>query len=383
MIYLDNAATSSPKPEIVVREVAKALRQYSANPGRGGHTPSMKASEAVYAVRQLVKDCFHVSSEENVIFTGGCTASLNTVIKGVLRPGDHVVISSLEHNAVLRPLYQLKQRGNIDYSVAQVVPNDSDMTLSAFRNAINSRTKMIICTHASNVFGIRLPVERICALAHAYGIRFCLDAAQSAGILDINIAEYGYDYVCCAGHKGLYAPTGIGLLLINHDDPLQPLTEGGTGSESTDPGMPAYYPDRLESGTLNIPGLCGLGAGIRFLNHRGMKKTADDEMRLIRELYRQLKKIDKVRLYTEEPDLTSSVPVFSFNIEGIDSEKVAEYLNGRYGIAVRAGLHCAPLAHQSMGTLDSGTVRIAPSAFTTAKDINILLIAVKNFIHSS
>lgn len=383
MIYLDNAATTSPKPQIVIKEVGHALRSYSANPGRGGHTPSMIASSAVYQTRTLVKDFFHVTSEENVVFTSGCTQSLNMVIKGVLRQGDHVVISSMEHNAVVRPLYRLKQRGIIDYTVADIAAGDEEATLNAFRNVINAKTRLIVCTHASNAFGIRLPVERICALAHSYGILFCLDAAQSAGILKIDMAENGYDFVCCPGHKGLYGPTGIGLLLIRQETMLDTLIEGGTGSDSVNPTMPDYYPDRMESGTLNIPGICGLGAGIRFVDYYGIENLQNHEMRLMKQLYRELKADKHVLLYTEEPDIRSSVPVISFNLKNAECEKVSDYLNQRYGIAVRAGLHCAPSAHRMMGTLDSGTIRIAPSVFTSDRDIQKSVIAIKKFSYFS
>ena len=381
MIYLDNAATTSPKPESVIREVNAALRRYSANPGRGGHTPSLNTAKAVFGVRTQVKNLFHLKEEESVIFTSGCTHSLNTVIKGFLKEGDHAVISSLEHNAVLRPIHRLSGPGKIRYSIADVIPGDDDATLDAFRKAINEKTRLIICTHASNVFGIRLPVERICALAHSYGIAFCLDAAQTAGILDIDPALDGYDFVCCAGHKGLYGPTGVGLLLLNGTELPETLTEGGTGSDSANPTMPEYYPDRLESGTLNIPGICGLGGGIRFLNSKGMETVARHEMRLVQKLYDGLSELPRIRLYTPKPDWRHSVPVLSFNIDGTDSEDVSDHLNRRYGIAVRAGLHCAPLAHRSMGTFAGGTVRVAPSAFTTDRDIQILLNAVKKFIH--
>ena len=383
MIYLDNAATTSPKPLSVIRDVTNALRYYSANPGRGGHTPSIKAAEAVYKTRTAVKDLFHVSSEENVIFTSGCTHSLNTVIKGVLKKGDHVVISSMEHNAVVRPLHRLKEKGMIDYTIAKVTPGDNDATVNAFRDAINSKTRLIVCTHASNVFGTILPVERICALAHAYGILFCLDAAQSAGVIPIDLSENPYDFVCCAGHKGLYAPTGIGLLLVNSDVLLDPLTEGGTGSDSVNPSMPDFYPDRLESGTLNISGICGLGAGIRFVRYHGIDKIYRHESRLIQKLYQELSSIPDVELYTADPKTIPFAPVLSFNIKDCESEKVSEYLNRRYGIAVRAGLHCAPLAHRMMGTLDRGTVRIAPSIFTTDQEIQTLKIAIKNFSYNS
>lgn len=383
MIYLDNAATTSPKPERVVREVDRAMRQYSANPGRGGHKASLDTAKAVFDTRTLVKDFFNMESEEGVIFTPGCTASLNMVIKGVLRKGDHVVISCLEHNAVLRPLHKLKQHGFIDYTVADVVIGDDEATLQSFRSAINARTRMIICTHASNAFGIRLPVERLCALAHSYGILFCMDAAQSAGVLDIKMTDAGYDIVCCAGHKGLYGPMGIGLLLINCDVPMNTLIEGGTGSESFNPAMPGYLPDRFESGTLNIPGICGLGAGIRFVQTKHRERIAEHEMKLIRYAYHRLKNDDRIILYTPEPELEFSAPVLSLNIRNHDSEEVSKYLSERFGIATRAGLHCAPLAHNFMGTSESGTVRVAPSVFSTQKEIQILCDALKNFSHSS
>ncbi len=383
MIYLDNAATTSPKPDAVIREVNKALRMYSANPGRGGHTPSVNASRAVYDARTRIKEFFHAPSEESVVFTSGCTQSLNTVIKGVLKPGDHVVISSLEHNAVLRPLHRMKQKGIIDFSVARAVPGDDEATIRAFRNAINQRTRMMICTHASNVFGFRMPVERLCALAHSYGVLFCLDAAQSAGILDIDILQDGYDYVCCPGHKGLYGPTGIGILLMNRDELLDPLIEGGTGSGSDDPNMPEFYPDRLECGTLNIPGICGMSGGIRFVNSKGRDRLSAHEMRLMKKLYHRLSGMRHVILYADKPDISRSVPVLSFNIKDADCERVSEYLDKRYRIAVRAGLHCAPLAHKMMGTLDTGAVRISPSAFTTEKDIDILASAIEKFNYFS
>lgn len=383
MIYLDNAATTSPKPENVVREVNRAMRRYSANPGRGGHSASIITAKAVYDTRTAVKDFFHMRSEENVIFTSGCTASLNTVIKGALRRGDHAVISCLEHNAVLRPLHKLKTKGIIDYTVAAVVPGDDEATLNSFRSAINSRTRMIICTHASNVFGFRLPVERICALAHSYGILFCMDAAQSAGTLDIDMTANAYDFVCCAGHKGLYGPMGIGLLLLGDDHPLDTLIEGGTGSESDRPTMPEYYPDRLESGTLNIPGICGLGAGIGFVNARKREYIAEHEMKLIRYAYRELQKNENIILYHAMPQLKYNAPVLALNVKDHDSEEVSKSLSDRYGIATRAGLHCAPLAHRFMGTGEIGAVRIAPSVFTTEKEIQMLCNALKFFSHSA
>lgn len=382
MIYLDNAATTNPKPSSVILAVSRMMRDHSANPGRSGHSASVAAAQEVYRVRRNIADFFHLPNEENVIFTNNCTAAINTVVKGILRPGDHVVISSLEHNAVLRPLEQLRKKGVITYDVA-AVGDTAEETIDSFRRAINSRTRMMICTHASNVFGTILPVRRLCALAHSYGVLFCLDAAQSAGVLPIDLADDGYDYVCCAGHKGLYGLMGTGLLLINTEILPEPLTAGGTGSESWDSSMPDYLPDRLESGTLNVPGIVGLSAGVDFVRRMGIAAIYQKDMGHIRFLHDQLRQIERVRLFTPYPKEMDYAPVLSFSIDGTDSETVASYLDRQYHIAVRAGLHCAPLAHRHYGSEQGGTVRIAPSAFTTRQEMQILVNAVNKFAHLS
>lgn len=379
MIYLDNSATTFPKPASVIQAMNNASRNYSFNPGRGGYRQSLKASEIVYNTRSKVKSFFNALSEESVIFTYNCTHALNMAVKGVLNRGDHAVISSLEHNAVLRPIQRLADSGFITYTVAEVVPGDDEQTLDNFRKAINSRTRLFVCTHASNVFGIRLPVERLCALAHSYGILFCLDAAQSAGLLDIDVSREKYDYVCCAGHKYLYGPMGTGILIVNNDTALKTLIEGGTGSESADSAMPLYYPDRLEAGTANVAGIAGLGAAIDYLSSKGIDNIVKRETRLVTGLKNRLHTIEGLKVY-ENYD---GVPVFSLSIDGFDSERVARYLSEHSDIAVRSGLHCAPLAHRQMGTLDSGTVRVAPGIFTTENDTQILSKTLRKMIHSA
>lgn len=376
MIYLDNSATTYPKPPQVIRAVHEASSRYGFNPGRGGYRQSLKTAEKIYNVRTKAKEFFGVYDETGVIFTSGCTDALNTVIKGVLHKGDHVVISSLEHNAVVRPLYRLKEQGIITYSFAESGKNDEE-TLQNFREKINSHTRLMICTHASNVFGTRLPVERLCALAHSNGILFCLDAAQSAGIFDIDLSRDGYDFVCCAGHKYLYGPMGIGLLLLGNDRIIDTLREGGTGSESSSFEMPRYYPDRMESGTLNVPGIIGLGAGLSFVSRRGIDRIYRSESAWIRQLYRQLSSITSIKLYTEESKLDRNAPVLSFTVNGKDSEEIARILGESYDISVRGGLHCAPLAHQTMGTSETGTVRIAPSIFSTENDRLLLVNSLR------
>ena len=374
MIYLDNGATTFPKPKSVINSVNFALKN-GANPGRGGHRLAVKSSEIIYNSRKTLANFFNINNPENVIFTLNCTEALNIIIKGVLKSGDHVVISSLEHNAVLRPIEKLKKRG-VSCTIAEAVERDNEKTLNNFRNAINEKTRLVVCTYASNVFGIKLPVERICALCHQYGILTCVDAAQAAGVVPIDLSDSSIDYLCLAGHKSLYGPMGTGALIINTDTIPDSLIEGGTGSSSDNYNQPEILPDRFESGTQNFIGIAGLSSGIKFVNSKGVLNIYKKEMDFIKKAYFELKKTDKIILYTEEPDINFNVPVLSFNIDGVDCETVSDILSEKFNIATRSGLHCAPLAHKSYDTIETGTVRIVPSVYTTENDINSLLYAV-------
>lgn len=379
MIYLDNSATTFPKPRIVTNAVNTALINFGANPGRGGHKLALKASQLMFDTRSTIMRLFKARDENSVIFTGNCTHACNMVLKGILRPGDHAVVSCLEHNAVMRPLEKLSHIG-VTYTSATVYPGDNDRTLDSFRKAITKNTKLIFCTQASNVWGIRLPVERITALAHQYGIPVAVDAAQSAGIVNIDLADSGIDFLCCAGHKGLYGPMGTGMLIFNTDTVLDTIIEGGTGSNSYSLVQPEVLPDRFESGTQNLPGEAGLKAGAELVMKRGIDNIFRSEMKLMQYLYDNLMRIKGVKLYTARPDEFHCVPVLSFNISGADSETVSAMLNN-YGIAVRAGLHCAPSAHEFLGTLDGGAVRVSPSMFTTRRDIDYLILSVSKIAH--
>jgi cysteine desulfurase family protein len=374
MIYLDNGATTFPKPLPVKQRVSDSFNRYNANPGRSGHRLSLMAAKEIYDCRKSVKKLFNVKSEEEVIFTLNCTMALNTVIFGVLQEGDHVIISSMEHNSVTRPLEHLKEKG-ITYSVFQY-SEDNDEIINNIRQLIKPETKLVICTHASNVFGFRFPIERICALCHLYGLFFCVDAAQSAGILPIDVKNNNYDFVCMSGHKGLYGPMGTGILLLNNRQ-LKPLLYGGTGTESINPNQPEGLPEKFESGTQNLNGIAGLHAGVDFIARKGTEKIYRGEFSLISYLFRKLKKLPKVKLYTQDIYYDKFVPVLSFNINNVHSEEVVNILNNN-GICVRGGLHCSPLAHKTMGTIDTGTVRVVPSLFTTKSDIDKLLYVVKN-----
>lgn len=375
MIYLDNAATTFPKPQSVIREVNAALTRYGANPGRSGHNMAMKAGSVIYDCRVKLSELFNAGNEENVVFTLNCTHALNTVLKGMLKPGDHVVISDLEHNSITRPLKALEKLG-VTYTQATVYENDNDKTVRSFREAINGDTRLIACTHASNVWGFRLPIERLAALAHEYGVEILVDAAQSAGVVPIDFADAGIDYLCMPGHKGLYGPTGTGVMIAKNPDRLTPLMHGGTGSSSISNEHPDFMPDKFECGTANVIGIAGLLRGVEFVTARGCDRIFSHEMKLIRILYEGLSKNKKVKLYTQYPNDKCYVPLLSFNVKDKDSETVARHLNKNFGIAVRAGLHCAPSAHMKMGTQDAGAVRVSPSVFTSEYEMQRFLNAI-------
>lgn len=375
MIYFDNGATTFPKPRSVVNAVNYAITQIGANPGRGGHKMAMKASEVLYDCRKNAAELFDIDNPENVIITNNCTTALNTVIKGILKSGDHAVISSYEHNAVVRPLEYLKTKG-VDYSVAEIEFGDTEKTIDNFRNSFKENTKLVICTHASNVFGVRLPIERIAALCRLNGILFCTDAAQTAGIIPISIKNSDIDFLCTAGHKGLYGPMGTGLLIINSEVIPESLTQGGTGSLSAQINQPEILPDKFESGTHNLLGIAGLNEGIKYVLNKTPQKIFDYEIKLAQNLYDGLRKIKNIELYTPKPDEKQFVPVISFNLKDTDSERTAQILNDRFNIAVRAGLHCAPFAHKCFGTLEKGTVRAVISSFSTQNEVNYLVKSV-------
>ena len=371
MIYFDNAATTGKKPIGVIKAVDGALRELSANPGRSGHTASLNAADAVYSVREKTAEFFGASGAENVVFTQNCTYSINCVIKGVLRAGEHAVTSTLEHNSVMRPLIKEK----IPFDTAYVSLTDDRITLKEFEKKIRPDTRLVICTGASNVCGKMLPIAEIGALCKERGVLFAVDAAQIAGVVPINMREMNIDYLCIAPHKGLYAPMGVGILIC--EKPIEnTIIEGGTGTNSIELVQPDSLPERLESGTVNVPEIMGISAGIDYVNQIGINKIYAHEMKLIRYLYKELSKIEKVELYTPEPRDGMYAPVLSFNVYGKTSAEVSEYLNGN-GIAVRGGLHCAPFAHRQLRTLERGAVRVSVASFNTVAETTVLINAIR------
>lgn len=374
MIYLDNAATTFPKPAQVVSTAACAMRFYGANPGRGGHKISAKAGEAVFSCREKLAQMFSCS-EERTVFTLNCTHSINLALKGILKKGNHVIISSLEHNSVLRPLETMREKGKITYDVAFVEPRDDQKTVSNFEKLIRPETRLIICTHASNVFGTVLPVKKLSALCKKHGLLFALDCAQSAGILPVNMEKDGIDIVCAPGHKGLFGPMGTGVLMFSNRVEIESLVQGGTGSLSLQKSQPKIYPDSLESGTVNLPGIAGLSAGLDFIRSCGGEKAIHEkEAYLIKTLKEDLSVIKNVTVFENMHSEIYS-PVLSLLVNGEHSEQTAQKLDDR-NIAVRAGYHCSYLAHNFCKTTRSGTVRVSPSIFNTKSDVKYFVFCL-------
>ncbi len=359
MIYLDSAATTLQKPESVAVASAWAIN-HLASPGRGGHWPAMAAAEKAFACREEAARLFHVGNSERVVFTSNATHGLNIAIKTLARPGSRVVVSGYEHNAVTRPLHAL----GVDLRVARSPLFEPEAALDAFRREIERGADLVVCTHVSNAFGFILPIEDIAALCRERGVPLIVDASQSAGCLPLDFEALGAAFMAMPGHKGLYGPQGTGLLLCGIDP--APLLEGGTGSESRRQTMPDFLPDRLEAGTHNIAGIAGLLEGLRFLERRGVEHIAAQEARLIRQIGEDARRIPGVEVFLSH-DSAAQAGVMSFRISGRDCEEVGEDLGGR-GFALRAGLHCAPLAHESAGTLDTGTVRASVSVFNTSRE---------------
>lgn len=374
MIYLDNAATTYPKPGSVAQAVYDFMRNKAANPGRSGHKLSMEAAYEVFSCREAAAQLFNAQGPECVAFTLNATQSINMALKGALiKTGGHVITSDLEHNAVMRPLYKLAKYG-VEFSTARVDLEDDDATVEAFRKQITNKTVMIACTHASNVCGRVLPIKRIGDLCREYGLKFLVDASQTAGILNIDMQDCGIDYLCMPGHKSLYGPMGTGLLITSNGESLETLIEGGTGSNSTSYEQPDFMPDRLESGTVNAPGIAGLRAGLKFISKIQSAGILKNEMDCLLTLYDKLAQIDGVELYTPRPQI-GYVPVLSFNVKGISSTDASKWLD-KHNFALRGGLHCSPAAHARFNTLPGGMVRASFGAFNTKNDCAFLAAAV-------
>ena len=375
MIYLDAAATTLEKPESVGRVMSQAVGTMS-SPGRGNYPASRLAEETAFRCRNEAAALFDVDSPEKVIITFNATHGLNIAIHSLVRPGGRVIISGYEHNAVTRPLHAIP---GVEIVVVDTPLFCPEQMVEEFTRALEQGADAVISTHVSNVFGYVLPIEEIAATCRRCGVPLLVDASQSAGVLPVSLARWGAAFIAMPGHKGLYGPQGTGLLLCGGD--ARPLLRGGTGSASRSQEMPQELPDRLEAGTHNMPGIAGLLEGLRFVRHRGTDQILRHERCLAGNLIRQLRDIDRVYLYAaREEGLQTGV--LSFAVEGLGCEEIGEALAEK-GAAVRAGLHCAPLAHRTAGTLEGGTVRVSPSIFTSPEQVDRFCGLLRGVIRES
>ncbi len=373
--YLDNAATTFPKPEAVYRAMDDFARRVGGNPGRSGHRRALEAGRELVRCRQALARLLGAAEPGRIILTRNATEALNLAVRGFLKPGAHAVISSLEHNSLLRPVHALSRKAGVSYDVVDCSAEGA-VDLEAVRGALRPATTLLAFSHASNVLGAVLPVRELAEIAHRHGAALLVDAAQTAGRLPLDVASDALDLVAFSGHKELLGPQGTGGLYVAPGIELEPLLYGGTGSDSTSPEQPSFLPDRFEPGTANALGAAGLRAGVEFILERGVDSVRDHEGMLTARLLEGLDGLPGAVVYGPR-DWSRRVGVVSFNLEGISSAEVAAFLNERHDIAVRAGLHCAPLAHRTLGTLDTGTVRVGFSLLNHPGQVDRLLSALK------
>jgi cysteine desulfurase/selenocysteine lyase len=382
MIYLDNAATSWPKPPEVLKAMTDALERAGGNPGRSGHRLSIGAARVIYDTREELARFFGSSDPLRVIFTSNATHAINLALKGILKPGDGVVTSSMEHNAVMRPLRNLEKQG-IQLNVVPCA-SDGSLHIRKLEKAVKPNTRLVVMIHASNVAGTILPTKEIAGIAHRAGALLLVDAAQTAGAVPINAKEMGIDLLAFTGHKELQGPPGTGGLIIadNVDAAqIEPLIRGGTGSRSDSEEQPDDLPDKFEGGTANLAGIAGLGAGLKWIESRGIDGIREHMKELTRVLIDGLSVLPEVKLYgTLDPE--RSAAIVSFTVKGKRVSEIGLALDEEYGILARVGLHCAPAAHKTIGSFPEGTVRLAPGVFTTVDDIQAAIHAISRVVSS-
>ncbi|RJQ31882.1 MAG: aminotransferase class V-fold PLP-dependent enzyme [Actinobacteria bacterium] len=371
MIYFDNASTSYPKP-LEVKEAVRQAIETSANPGRGAHVFARDAAKFIFKARESLAELFGITDPKNIVFTLNATQGLNLALKGLLKPGDHVITSSLEHNSVNRTLAFLEKRG-IEMSRLTYEPV-SGINIEELENAIKPNTKLVCLTHVSNVTGTVLPIKEVAAICKKNKILFMVDAAQSAGHFIVEPEKLGIDVLVFSGHKGLLGPTGVGAIYVSEKVELPELIQGATGGHGEDVDQPLSRPDRYESGTMNVSGIAGLGAGVRLIKKIGLSKIEEKEAVLINEAIDALENISGLEVYRSRG---KQGPVISFNLEKYSPSELACRLESDYSIATRAGLHCAPLAHKSLGTFPGGSVRASLNYFNSKDEVDILVRALE------
>ncbi len=372
MIYLDNGATSFPKPKGMVAAMEECILKYCGNPGRSGHFMSMKTGEEVYHARRSIAELFNIEDAERLVFTKNTTEALNMGIHGFLQKGDHVITTSMEHNSVLRPLKFLEKKG---VSQTIVMGNElGQINPCDIEKSIKNNTKLIVVTAASNVTGTKMPLEKIGKIAQKNGIAFMVDGAQGAGTMYLDVEKLHIDMLAIPGHKGLLGPLGTGCLYVSPSINLRPIVQGGTGTESKSRIQPDTFPDGFEAGTINAPAIIGLGYCANFVKRLGIDVIAKHEEELICYLDEKLCNMNFVKLYG--PEASKKTGISLINIDNIEAEEVTSILNNKYNIAVRGGFHCAGLAHKTIGTWDSGAVRISVGPFNTKSDIDKIANAI-------
>ena len=378
-VYLDNGSTSFPKAPGVAEAMSHFITEVGCNIRRGGYETAYDLGDTIFETRSMLCRMFNFSEEKYVVFTPSVTYSLNFVIKGLLKSGDHVIMSSMEHNAVARPCQSLK-----DFGVeVTIVPCDRDgvLDIDAFKNSFKENTKLVVMSHASNVCGTVLDAEEVGKICKEKGVFFALDAAQSAGVINIDFEKFNLSALCLTGHKGLLGPQGTGALLLRHElaEALDPVISGGTGSASHLLTMPEFMPDKFEAGTLNLPGIIGLNASLEYIRRVGIDTIFETEKQLAQLFIEEIDKLPNVKIIGVR-DWNKRVGTVSLDFESIDNAEVSFILDSEYGIMTRCGLHCAPLAHQTLGTYPQGTVRFAFGHKNTEEDVEYAVSAIRKIL---
>lgn len=373
MIYMDNAATTLHKPDAVKDAVAAAFDTMG-NAGRGASDPALDASRIIYGTREKLARFFHAESPSRIVFTANSTESLNIAIKGLFRPGDHVITTVLEHNSVLRPLYECQALGT-ELSILGC-DEKGNISYADIENAVKANTKAVVCTHASNLTGNMIDLKRVGKITEKHGLLFIVDASQTAGVWPIDVQETGIDVLCFTGHKGLLGPQGTGGMYVKTDVHIRPLLSGGSGIDTYNPRHPSQMPAALEAGTLNGHGIAGLGAAISCLEETGLDVIRSKELSLMRRFYEGISCIPGIKVYGDF-STQNRAAIVSFNIGNYDSSEVSDELNVEYGIVTRPGAHCAPLMHRALGTVGQGAVRFSFSHYNTEEEVDAAIRAVE------
>lgn len=374
MIYLDNAATTYPKPEQVYDSIMNCMKNYCANPGRAGHKMAMRAAREIYDARENIAKLFNIDNPMNIIFTNNATDSLNLAIKGVVKEGDHIITTSMEHNSVIRPIKSLESKG-ISNTVVKC-NEEGFLDVNDIKNAIKPNTKLIVTTHASNVVGTLVDIKAVGEIAKENNILYLVDASQTAGVYSIDVKDMNVDMIAAPGHKCLLGPQGTGILYIREGLSVDILKEGGTGSKSEDLFQPEIVPDRYESGTHNTPGIAGLNEGVKFILEKGIDNIRLHEEELCQYMLDKLEEVPNIKIYGIK-DSKKRAAVIAINIGDMDSGEITFILDSEYDIATRSGIHCAPLAHKTLGTLEQGAVRFSLGYFNTKEEIDKAVEALK------